>query len=207
MNQEPVSTPVAGAVPEQRLTPTQALLREFTFFDTAASLEHGNAALALPLASATTIKGIQTQGVQARQGFRVGPLNLMIGYADSSELTEIPDIYRIPNSPAWFCGMANLHGMLTPVFDLSNYLEIEHDNASKRMLLVLSHGENAAGLVIDGMPERLRWTAADQVDIAAAPARLAPHLRAACILNDALYFDLECDALLNALEHALEPAL
>lgn len=201
MNQELVCTPAAGAASGYGLAPTQALLRGFTFFESGATPDQNNGAGAMRLASHTTSIAMQT-----RLGFRVGPFNLMIGYADSSELTEMPDIYRIPNAPAWFLGMANLHGILTPVFDLSRYLEVERDNTSKQMLLVLSHGAEAAGVVIDGTPERLRWSAADLVDIAAAPSRLAPHLRAACTVGEGLYFDLECDALLNALEHALEPA-
>lgn len=201
MNQELICASVTCVTSGQLLTPTQALLRGFTLFETEAAPTEDNAVGAPQLVIGTTING-----VQARQGFRVGPLNLMIGYADSSELTEMPDIYRIPNAPVWFCGMANLHGMLTPVFDLSRYLEVERDAASKKMLLVLSHGADAAGVVIDGIPERLRWSADDQVDIAAAPARLAPHLRAACIVGEGLYFDLECNALLNALEQALESA-
>ena len=201
MNQEFDCASSSGATTAHWQTPVQALLSGFTFFNNEASPDQGNATGAVQLATGTTIND-----VQLRQGFCVGPLNLMIGYADSSELTEMPDIYRIPNAPAWFCGMANLHGKLTPVFDLSSYLEVERDNASKPMLLVLSHGADAAGVVIDGMPERLRWSAVDQVDIAAAPARLASHLRAACIIGEGLYFDLECGALLNALEQALEPA-
>ena len=201
MDEQLVCAPGDGVMPGQMLTPTQALLQGFTFVDAGAVTTQNEARTAMQLAA-----GRALDGIQARQGFRVGSLNLMIGYADSSELTEMPDIYRIPNAPDWFCGMANLHGMLTPVFDLSRYLDVERDSASKRMLLVLSHGADAAGVVIDGMPERLRWSATDQVDMAAAPARLAPHLRTACIVGESLYFDLECNALLDALEHALEPA-
>ena len=192
------TTPASNA-PAQLVAPTQALLRGFALPDSDAAGVQQTPAHALPVAAGTA-----AQGLQARQGFRVGSLNLMIGYADGSELAEMPKLYRLPNAPAWFCGMANLHGVLTPVFDLSIYIGVERDPAVKQMLLVLSHGANAAGVVIDGMPQRLRWSAADQVDTATAPARLAPHLRAACVVGDGLYFDLQCDALLDALEQALE---
>jgi len=145
-------------------------------------------------------------GERRRQGLRVGNLGLMIRYEEGSELTEMPAIYRLPNVPDWFCGFANLHGVLTPVFELSRYLGIEHDPQAKRMLLVLSRGADAAGVVIDGMPERLHWPDDDAADPDpdTAPRRLAPHVRGARLIGERLWFDLDCDALLGALEHAME---
>ena len=142
-------------------------------------------------------------GEQFRQGFRIGELCLMVRYENGSELTEMPEIFRLPNVPEWFCGIANLHGMLTPVFDLSRYLGVEPDPKAKRMLLVLSHGADAAGMVIDGLPQRLRWSESESADTSAAPSRLAPHVRAAALIGEQLWFDLECAALLDALEQAM----
>ena len=39
------------------------------------------------------------EGEQDRQGIRVGELGLMINFDDSSELTDIPQIYHLPNTP------------------------------------------------------------------------------------------------------------
>ncbi|MBC7500377.1 MAG: chemotaxis protein CheW [Herminiimonas sp.] len=194
-----LTTAPSSGTQHRLLSPTQALSRGFSFSDS----PHPSP-LAIPTAPLLAATGTPSPGVQARQGFRIGSLNLMIGYADGSELAEMPVLYRIPNAPGWFCGMANLHGVLTPVFDLSTYLEVDRNSAAKPMLLVLSQGANAAGVVIDGLPQRLRWSIADQVDIATAPARLVPYLRAACSIGGELYFDLQCDALLNAIEQALE---
>ena len=179
------------------LTPTQALLAGFEH-EPAASTEQAEAAANQPYRQTRVV------GDQTRQGFRIGSLNLMIRYEDGSELTEMPDVYRLPNAPAWFCGMANLHGMLTPVFDLSSYLGVGNNAKARRMLLVLSRGADAAGVVIDGMPERMRWSEGDQVDTDSAPRLLAPHLRAACLIDERLCFDLDCNALLDALEHATQ---
>ena len=137
---------------------------------------------------------------QTRQGFRVGTLQLMIRYEEGSQLIDMPQIYRLPNVPAWFCGMANLYGMLTPVFDLSRYIGIEPQAGAKQMLLVLSHGADAAGVLIDGMPERLRWTEAERTNTDIAPDILVPHLRGACLIGDELWFDLETASFLDALE-------
>ena len=141
---------------------------------------------------------------QFRQGFRIGDLRLMMRFEDGSELTEMPELYRLPNAPDWFCGLANLHGMLTPVFDLSRYLGIGRDASTKRMLLILSHGSDAAGILIDGLPVRLRWAEEQQRDTSTAPERLAPLLRGTCLAEDSLWFDLDVVSLLNVLEQALE---
>ena len=174
------------------LSPTQALTGAFV-------LDAG-----LPAApSSAAALATKASQVQVRQGFRLGDLRLMVRYEDGSELTELPHVYRLPNAPAWFCGIANLHGMLVPVFDLARYIGFETDAGAKRMLLVLAHGADAAGIVIDGLPERLRWAADQGADPAAAPARLAPHVHAAALIGEQLWFDLDCAALLDALEQAI----
>ena len=117
------------------LAPTEALLRGFDF---ASEGEVENEIDAAPAASVTvTVARGTVDGVQARQGFCIGSLRLMIPYAEGSELTDLPPVYRLPNVPRWFIGMANLHGMLVPVFDLARQFGIEHEQPKKPMLLVL----------------------------------------------------------------------
>jgi twitching motility protein PilI len=146
---------------------------------------------------------------QRRQGFRIGPLDFMVRYEDGSELTDMLPVHRLPNAPQWFCGIANLHGMLIPVFDLSQYIGVERDAATKPMLLVLSHGADAAGILIDGLPERLRWqdiAGASAPDVAMAPPQLSGCVIHAISVGGRLRFDLDCFALLQALERAVESA-
>lgn len=189
------------AAPVQRailqMTPVQALT---TGFELEADIQQAHAAVLVQRPNTAP----QLVGEQFRQGFQVGGLNLMVRYEDGSELTEMPEVYCLPNAPAWFCGMANLHGMLTPVFDLARYFHIARNTQAKPMLLVLSRGADAAGVVIDGMPERLRWSADDQIDTDSAPRELAPHLRGACLIDERIRFDLDCTALLDSLEHAMQ---
>ena len=156
---------------------------------------------ASPVRSSGTQAAADAQ--QVRQGFRIGELALMVRYEDGSELTEMPRVYRLPNTPAWLLGIANLHGLLVPVFDLAAWAGVEHAADAKRMLLVLSHGQDAAGVVIDGLPQRLRWTPDSQADAATAPARLAPHVRGAALIAGALWFDIDRAALLDAFEDSL----
>jgi chemotaxis signal transduction protein len=141
---------------------------------------------------------------QARQGFRVGELRFLIRYEAASELTELPDIHRLPNAPVWFLGIANLHGKLVPVFDLAAYAGIAPDRETRRMLLVLAHGNDATGVLIDGIPERLRLMSGAESDVAAAPERLRPHLHHICQIKEQLWLDLDTRSLLGALEQSLE---
>jgi chemotaxis signal transduction protein len=172
------------------MTPTQALLAGFEF-----DAAPGSSSSAVE--AERSMPSARLEGMQFRQGFRIGSLNLMIRFEDGSELTELPDVYRLPNAPGWVRGMANLHGMLIPVFDLAGYLGLARDAQAKPMLLVLSHGADAAGVVIDGIAERLRWQAEDQIDSDSAPSRGAPW-RTACLVGRKLWFDLDCMPLLAA---------
>jgi twitching motility protein PilI len=142
-------------------------------------------------------------GQEIRQGFRIGSLHLMIGYADGSELTEVPPVYRLPHAPDWLLGMANLHGMLVPVFDLARHFGIAHEPPARPMLLVLAHGNDATGVLIDGLPERLRWDASQSADTATVPDALAGVVLRPVLIDDTLWFDLDCAALLGGLEQAL----
>ncbi len=186
------------------LAPSVALLRGFEF---AAESELELELYAAPVAGAAA-PGMErvrmaVDGVQTRQGFRLGSLNLMIRYEDGSELTELPQVHRLPNAPHWFAGMANLHGMLIPVFDLARHFGIERAAGAKPMLLVLAHGADAAGVVVDGLPQRLRFGAEQHADTATVPEVLDAFVQRAALIDDRLWFDLDVRALLGALEKAL----
>lgn len=142
--------------------------------------------------------------LQVRQGFRVGGIGLMARDEDGSELTEVPAVHRLPNAPAWLRGICNLHGLLVPVFDLALFAGLPAQQAQRPMLLVLSHGADAAGVLIDGMPQRLRFGAAQAASAQAAPTALVPLLRGAALLGPHLWFDLDRPALLDALETSLQ---
>lgn len=188
--------PLACApAPEALLPPTVALLRGFVFDEPAQA--------PVPAAVAAPAAGV---GTMLREGFRVGELRLAIRYEDGNELTEMPPVYPLPRAPSWFCGMANLHGTLVPVFDVAELFGVGHDRGAKRMLLVLGHGEEKAGLVIDGLPVRLRFTAADRIDDPAAPAALAGCVDHAYWSDGEDWMELRAAALLDQLAAELAGA-
>jgi chemotaxis signal transduction protein len=90
-----------------------------------------------------------------RQAFRIGHMRLLAPVATASELVEMPNVYPLPRMPANLLGLVNLHGRIVPLFDLAPLFETQHLPREKRMLLVIGHGDAAAGIVIDGLPRRM----------------------------------------------------
>jgi len=172
------------------LAPTEALLRGFVFDDAVTP--------APDVAPGESIAPVPTGAVLLRQGFCVGGVRLMISYEDGSELTDLPAVYRLPRAPAWFLGMANLHGALVPVFDPAPLLGVDH-GPEKPMLLVLGHGEARAGVVIDGLPVRLRLQPGDRIADAALPPALAGCAGGVWWSGQADWIDLQVDAWLAQL--------
>lgn len=92
-----------------------------------------------------------------RQAFRIGHMRLLAPFATASELVEMPSVYPLPRMPANLLGLVNLHGRIVPLFDLAALFETEHSPREKRMVLVMGHGNDAAGIVIDGLPRRMAF--------------------------------------------------
>lgn len=183
------------------LWPTEALLARFELPAPAPEVAPA-AAFGTPGGTAELAAGT----TEARQGIRVGSLNLMLRYIDGSELTELPPVHRLPHAPAWFRGMSNLHGTLIPVLDLATWLGAEGERGARPMLLVLGHGADAAGVLIDGLPVRLRYDAGrTAVQEDCAPRGLLRFVSATHLIDDAVWFDLDVAALLAAIEAALGP--
>jgi chemotaxis signal transduction protein len=76
--------------------------------------------------------------------------------------TDIP-IAPLPNAPSILSGLANLRGLLLPVYQLHQYLQVpgyyptsaQKPAARKSVVLVIGKGESAVGLVIDALPVSL----------------------------------------------------
>jgi len=110
-----------------------------------------------PLPAALTAAGAVEENPNdiVRQAFRIGHMRLLAPFAIASELVEMPNVYPLPRMPANLLGLVNLHGRIVPLFDLAALFETQHPSREKRMLLVIGHGDAAAGIVIDGLPRRM----------------------------------------------------
>jgi len=112
-----------------------------------------------------------------RQAFRIGHIRLLAPFATASELVEMPNVFPLPRMPANLLGLVNLHGRIVPLFDLAPLFETQHLPREKRMLLVIGHGNAAAGIVIDGLPRRMVFQPENEI---LTPA-LSPAAQAAVV--------------------------
>jgi twitching motility protein PilI len=134
-----------------------------------------------------------------RQAFRIGHMRLLAPFATASELTEMPNVYPLPRAPANLLGLVNLHGRIVPLFDLAALFETEHLAREKRMLLVIGHGDAAAGIAIDGLPRRMAFAPEAQIVPPALPAAAAAALLATYLAGDDAWFEFDFAQLLDQL--------
>jgi chemotaxis signal transduction protein len=174
------------------LEPTVALLRGFV-------LDEPAQAIVPSLPATLAANDADGAATLLREGFRIGSLWLAIRYEEGNELTDMPPVFPLPRAPSWFRGMANLHGTLVPVFDTAALFGAAHATGAKPMLLVLGHGDEKAGLVIDGLPVRLRLAIDDRIDDPAAPEALAGCVDHAYWSEGEDWMELRAGALLDRL--------
>jgi twitching motility protein PilI len=134
-----------------------------------------------------------------RQAFRIGHMRLLAPFATASELVEMPNVYPLPRAPANLLGLVNLHGRIVPLFDLIRLFETEHLPREKRMLLVIGHGDAAAGIAIDGLPRRMVFTPEAQIVPPALPAAAATAVLASYLAGKDSWFEFDYAQLLDQL--------
>ena len=134
-----------------------------------------------------------------RQGFRIGAMRLAAPFATASELVEMPNVHPLPRMPANLLGLVNLHGRIVPLFDLASLFETNHLPREKRMVLVIGHGNDAAGIVIDGLPRRLVFSPDDRIVAPALPAAAANAVVATFLQGKDAWFEFDYAQLLDHL--------
>jgi purine-binding chemotaxis protein CheW len=134
-----------------------------------------------------------------RQAFRIGGMRLLAPFAAASELVEMPNVYPLPRMPANLLGLVNLHGRIVPLFDLAALFETQHLPREKRMVLVIGHGNDAAGIVIDGLPRRLVFRPEHQIVTPALPAAAADAALATYVQGPDAWFEFDYASLLEQL--------
>jgi purine-binding chemotaxis protein CheW len=75
--------------------------------------------------------------------------------ANVKEITEAPQISNIPEAPRWIRGVTNFRGQILPVVDLAGESDISSQDrppASPTLMVIEIEGQ-AAGLLVDGVPE------------------------------------------------------
>ena len=151
------------------------------------------AALAAPPASAENPDQI------VRQAFRIGHMRLLAPFATASELVEMPNVFPLPRMPANLLGLVNLHGRIVPLFDLAALFETQHPQREKRMVLVMGHGNDAAGIVIDGLPRRMVFMPDSRIVPPALPAAASTAVLATYTAGKDAWFEFDYAQLLDQL--------
>jgi len=134
-----------------------------------------------------------------RQAFRIGHMRLIAPFAAASELTEMPSVYPLPRMPANLLGLVNLHGRIVPLFDLAALFETEHLPREKRMLLVIGHGNESAGIVIDGLPRRMAFAPESRIIPPALPQAASSAVIATFVAGGDAWFEFDYAQLLDQL--------
>lgn len=145
-----------------------------------------------------------------RRGFYIGDLRLLVRLDATSEVLEIPPLFRLPGAPAGIKGLANRHGRVVPVMDLSVLFGLTQDRATSGWLLVCGRGDEAVGLIIDCLPERKRFIQQDEIPLSDITHPITPYAQAAYRDGDNgkrqdIWIDLDTEKLFTAVFN-IEPS-
>jgi chemotaxis signal transduction protein len=136
-----------------------------------------------------------------RRALCIGDLKLLVHLDVTSEVLEMPPLFRLPGAPTGIKGLANRHGRVIPVLDLSILYGLQHDRAASAWLLVCGRGEEAVGLVIDNLPERKRFVHDDEINLADVTHPIASYAMAAYRDGQDVWIDLDTEKLFSAVFH------
>lgn len=160
----------------------------------------------LPTAAATAeatgggSAGVKEDAMVLRQSFQVGDLNLLCSRDASREVIEPPKLSRIPFTASWFLGMANIRGGLTPVVDMASVLGVENNTTTAPYLLVFGSGDEAMGLLIDGLPRTLALKAEERLpNLPPLPEALKGYVHTAYKQETGLWLDFEPELFFESL--------
>ena len=138
-----------------------------------------------------------------RQAVRIGELHLLFDFASTSQLSELVPITPLPATPHWMRGLASLHGIVLPVFDLATLIGLDGARSQKLLLLVVGHGDSAAAILIDGLPARFRFEESERAPEWDAHPWLSDCAVAAYSREGQVWLDIDYRQLLDKIEQCL----
>lgn len=146
--------------------------------------------------------------------FRVGEEYFGIDITRIHEIVTVPDITKVPDSPAFLEGIINLRGKIVSVVDLRKRLKLNAIQRNKKSrILVTDINNKIIGLIVDEVSEVLRI---DPESIELPPELVssfgARYINAVVKLENSIVLLLDLDRLLSAdeaegLADSTEPAL
>lgn len=146
----------------------------------------------------------------SRLAFYIGKSPLMIPLDEGNMLLDMPKVFKLPNTASWFLGYSNINGVLVPIFNVAEFLNLDTsdteraENHATSKLLVVTHDENTAGIIINSLPKRLRLHDANTLTVDHATTALMPYVQNAFQLHEQIWYDLNIYELLDALEQRVQ---
>lgn len=140
-----------------------------------------------------------------RRGVQAGDVRLLVELDATSEVVEMPPLFRLPGAPAGIKGLTNRHGRVVPVMDLSVLFGFQRDPGAKVWLLVCGRGDAAVGLVVDTLPERKKFGQDDAVSLSDITHPIAAYAKAAYRDGQDVWIDLDTEAFFTSVFQA-EPS-
>jgi chemotaxis signal transduction protein len=135
-----------------------------------------------------------------RMAVRLGELGLLLPWDGGREVLPAPAASRIPNTVSWLCGVANVRGSLVPVVDAAAALGVTRAAGVPAYLLICGDGDDALGLLIDGLPRVLEIDVARMVpDRPVTPALLDRSVIAAYEQAGRVWLDVNLELLFETL--------
>jgi len=141
-------------------------------------------------------KDAQADGTVERLAIRVGGLNILCDPDAGREVLLPPTVSRLPYTPEWLLGVANVRGALVPVVDLALAFGFECRSDRRAYLLISGGGANAMGLLVDGLPVLQRIDSGKRLEgIPPHPEILKGHVRGAMAHAGTTWLDVELNNL------------
>jgi chemotaxis signal transduction protein len=141
--------------------------------------------------------GLDTASVE-RLTIRIGGLHLLCATDVGREVILPPPASPLPHTPAWLLGVANVRGVLVPVLDLAPAFGVEREERLRRYLLILGHGTDLLGLLVDGLPVLRRFETAERLSgVPPHPPLLDGCLHGSYAQGGAVWIDVNIEGLLD----------
>jgi chemotaxis signal transduction protein len=120
---------------------------------------------------------------------------LLLRLDAASEVASLPAVYHLPGAPTGVVGLANRYGRVVPVVDLLSRWQTRDRLPVHPWLLVCGKGDEAVGLVVDSLPERMLFDHADVVPLAEHGGEMAPYVDAVYRKDERIWLDVDLEKL------------
>lgn len=90
------------------------------------------------------------QNLRRRFGFRIGGFHFLVEEGMYCQLLVNPVITSLPNSPAHYVGLINIHGNIIPTYSLSNFIGLAREKT--KYVYLIGPTQSGAALLVDDTP-------------------------------------------------------